>query len=76
MRDLAIKQHHFSMVTETKSPKRLISYIRMKMTQITDVNKQNKEASRYLFHIDNLKCLSKLLNPKEYQMRKNMEAIE
>ena len=72
------------MVTKRKSPKGLISHIKMKMTQIIDVNKQNERSRRpffkkkksFLFPDDNSKDPPKLLNPKKCNLRKNMEAIK
>lgn len=55
------------MATEKKSPKRLISSIRLKMTQVTDAKKQNKN----LLFLLKLKYISKLLNPKKYKVKKN-----
>lgn len=60
-----------------KSPKRLISYIRMKMTPITDVNKHNKRRIRvFLFHLDNSKYLPKVLNLNKYKVKKTTEAMK
>ena len=47
-RDSAIKEYPFSMVTKRKSPKGLISYIKMKMTQIIDVSKQDEKSKNFL----------------------------
>lgn len=57
------------MVTETKSPKRLISYIRMKMTQIIDVNKPNKRRMKVPLIPTIIQCLSKHRHLKECKMR-------
>ena len=70
------------MVTKRKSPKGLISHIKMKMTQIIDVNKQHERSripffkKSFLFPDDNSKDSPKLINPKKYNMRKNIEAIK
>lgn len=70
------------MVTKRKSPKGLISHIKMKMTQIIDVNKQNERSripffkKSFLFPEDNSKDPPKLLNPKKFKLRENMEAIK
>ena len=71
------------MVTKRKSPKGLINHIKMKMTQIIDVNKQNERSrspffkkKSFLFPDDNSKDPPKLLNSKKCNLRKNMEAIK